>query len=313
MLTHPLFEKVSRPIFIIGSPRSGTSITTWFLGQLPNVQPMPETGWIASLAVGGYLSHTYGSSRGKFSHLSNANYEAAYFMRRLGEAVDAIVHDCFKERVYRMYEHKNAKGGLDPNPDTQRQFQLRRHASDPKQRWIDGTPFNTYFIWAFATMFPEARFIHNLRDPADVATSLEGFDKFGHASVELEEGLRVWASHSEAAALGERALGKDKVFRLHFERISSEPEQLVRELCAFLDEEYSADCLLPLTKRINSSDVDERREENARKLGDLQTYQDCAALYADMMQRPPSVEPDPSAMETLRERFLEYCKHHPLI
>jgi hypothetical protein len=69
--------KAARPIFIIGAPRSGTSITTWALGQHPNIQPMPETAWIASLAVGGYLSHVKGSERGRYSHLSNVEFPLA--------------------------------------------------------------------------------------------------------------------------------------------------------------------------------------------------------------------------------------------
>ena len=50
-----------RPIFIIGAPRSGTSITTWVLGQHPNIQTMPETGWIASMGVAAFLSDRKGS------------------------------------------------------------------------------------------------------------------------------------------------------------------------------------------------------------------------------------------------------------
>jgi hypothetical protein len=313
MLTTPQFEKTPKPIFIIGAPRSGTSITTWFVGQLPNVQPMPETSWIATMAAGGFISHGYGASRGRFSHLSNVGYDVGYFMRRMGEAVDAIVHDCFQERCHRLYERTDLKPVPQGIEETYTQFQIRRDPSDPKQRWIDGTPFNTFFTWALSSMFPEAQFIHNLRRPSDVATSLQGFDKFGHEPYELEEGLRVWASHTEAAALCERALGKDKVFRLNFERISAEPEKLVRELCAFLGEPYSPDCLIPLTKRINSSEVDERRTENVERLSELQTYLDCEALYTEIAERPPSDELDATALETLRERFVEYCRHHPLI
>ena len=32
-----------KPVFIIGSPRSGTSILTWALGQHPNLYPLEET------------------------------------------------------------------------------------------------------------------------------------------------------------------------------------------------------------------------------------------------------------------------------
>src|SRR5204863_12735 len=37
---------INKPIFVVGSPRSGTSILTWCLGQHPNIVPLPESGWI---------------------------------------------------------------------------------------------------------------------------------------------------------------------------------------------------------------------------------------------------------------------------
>ena len=268
---------------------------------------------MASLAAGALVSYNYGVSRGKFSHLSNVHYDVEYFMRRIGEAVDSIVHDCFKERCHRLYELEDSKRAPNAGEEVQTKFLIRRAVDDPKQRWIDGTPLNTHYIWALATMFPDAKFIHNLRHPSEVATSLEGFDKLGQASVALSEGLGIWASHSEAAALGEQALGHDKVFRLHFERISSEPEKLVRDLCAFLGEEFSSDCLIPLTQRINSSDVDERRSENAQRLKEIPEYQRCEAIYDEIAWRPSSSQPDESALNTLRERFVEYCRHHPLL
>ncbi len=314
MKTIPDFAKPARPIFIIGAPRSGTSITTWVVGQLPNVQTMPETSWIATLAGGAYLSYGYGASRGRYSHLSNVRYELHYFMQRIGEAVDTIVQDCFEERCRRLYGDYRATGHLQLSEEmAATRFHIRRDASDPKQRWIDGTPFNTFCIWALNEMFPHAQFIHNLRRPDGVATSLEGFDKFGHASVELEAGLQVWASHTRFAALGERALGKSRVFRLMFERIATEPEQLVRDLCAFLDEDYHPDCLIPLRQRINSSEVDHRRDDNLERLKDLPVYRECEALYDKALSQPPSESCDADALAKLKTRFVEYCDQHPLL
>lgn len=309
MLIQPAFNKPTRPIFIIGAPRSGTSVTTWALGQLPNVQPMPETTWIATLAAGGFVAHAYGAARGQYSHLSNVYYPPRHFLRRLGEAVDAIVNDCFQERCYLYYEHENAHYADMPDAP----FQVRRNPGDPKRRWIDGTPLNTFFLWALAMMFPEARFIHNLRRPGDVATSLEGFDKLGQAAVELEEGLRSWSRHTEAAVLGERAFGPDKVFRLHFDRLADDPEQLLRDLCGFLGEDYSDDCLIPLRHRINSSDVDERRAGNLERLRTLEAYRACESLYDEIVARPVAGDGDPASLERLREQFVEYCRQHPLL
>jgi len=314
MLTTPDFGQSARPIFIIGAPRSGTSITNWVVGQLPNVQTMPESTWIATLSMGAYLSYTYGSMRGRYSHLSNVDYALSAFMRRIGEAADAIVQDCFDERCHRLYGNYRSTGQLQLSAEQAKsQFQVRRTPDEAKQRWIDGTPFNSYWTWGLNLMFPDAQFIHNLRRPDDVATSLEGFDKFGLDSVALKEGLDVWSSHTEHARLAELAFGSKRVFRLHFERLSADPEALLRELCEFLGEEYDANCLLPLSTRINSSDVDHKRSENLAQLHRMPEFQDCMSLYQGIVDGSHGSVPDLAALDVLRTRFVQYSMDHPLI
>ena len=131
--------------------------------------------------------------------------------------------------------------------------------------------------------------------------------------MELQEGLRIWTQHTEAAALAEHALGRDRIFRLDFERLSADPEPLLRELCAFLGEPYSPDCLISLHVRINSSEVDERRQETVEGLEQLPAYQECLSLYGRLAEQLPLREGDSAVMESLREQFVDYCRDHPLI
>ena len=44
-------DTINKPIFIVGSPRSGTSILTWCLGQHPNIFPVDESTGIGELAL----------------------------------------------------------------------------------------------------------------------------------------------------------------------------------------------------------------------------------------------------------------------
>ena len=304
-----------RPIFIIGAPRSGTSITTWVLGQHPNIQPMPETAWIASMAVGGFLSHGKGSERGRLSHLSNVEYPLGRFMARIGEAADSIVHDVFAERRGRMYGQEArdpAPSWSPPESFARSPMQIQHSGNDPKRRWIDGTPLNTFYVWALSEMFPEARFIHNLRCPDEVATSLEAFDRVGATPQSLDEGLETWMSHTENAWYGERAFGSERAFRLDFKRIAAEPEALFREVCGFLGEEFSPDCLLPLHRKLNSSEVDDRREANLAALRETPTFQRAQAVY-DLVASQPGGSPDAFAQEVLRQRFLDYCHDRALL
>jgi hypothetical protein len=303
-----------RPIFIIGAPRSGTSITTWVLGQHPNIQPMPETGWIASMAVGSYLSYLKGSERGRFSHLSNVEYPLAPFMARIGEAVNAIVGDVYDERCLRFYgERSRGPDWVLNGKQLQNPLQIRRTAQDPKRRWIDGTPLNSYYIWALDALFPGALFIHNLRRPDEVATSLEAFDRVGATPQELDEGLETWIEHTENAWYAERGLGAGRVFRLDFARVASEPEALFREVCDFLGEPFHPDCLLPLRQKLNSSEVADKREANLAMLHDNESFRRAAATYRTVMARPGSAQPDPKALEVIRQRFMDYCVDRSII
>ncbi|GAB3379227.1 sulfotransferase family protein [Lysobacter fragariae] len=303
-----------RPIFIIGAPRSGTSITTWVLGQHPNIQPMPETGWISSMAVGAYLSHVKGSERGRFSHLSNVEHPLDPFMARVAESIHAIVNDVFAQRCLNFYGEKSRQPGWTlKGKQLENPLQIRRSGSDPKRRWIDGTPLNTYFIWALNALFPDALFIHNIRRPDEVATSLEGFDRVGAEPQALEAGLETWIAHTENAWHAERGLGSRRVFRLVFERIADEPEKLFAEVCDFLGEEFTTDCLLPLRRKLNSSEVDDNRQKNLLLLRENQTFRRAEATYRTVMARPGTAQPDPAAVEVLKQRFMDYCRDRSLV
>jgi len=302
-----------RPIFIIGAPRSGTSITTWVLGQHPNIQPMPETAWIASMAVGAYLSHAKGSARGSLSHLSNVDFPLASFMARVGESIDAIVQDVFAERRKRFYgEHAGDPAWVLPPALADAPMQIQRRGSDPKRRWIDGTPLNTYYLWALSELFPEARFIHNLRRPDEVATSLEAFDRLGAEPQALDDGLETWITHTENAWYAERAFGRERAFRLDFHRIADEPEALFRDVLSFLGEEFHPDCLLPLRKKLNSSEVDDRRKANLRRLRENPTFKRAQAVHA-LVGAQRAGAPEPFAQDVVRQRFLDYCYDRALV
>jgi hypothetical protein len=315
MRTPPALREGIRPIFIIGAPRSGTSIMTWAIGQHPNIQTMEETNWIATSAIGGYLSHAIGSSRGERTHLSNSGYSLEAYLRRLGEFADAVVRDCFDERSKRLhgasFESEELLGTGPHGPE----LKLLGSPSDPKQRWVDGTPLNTHFTWALAQMFPEAVFIHNLRRPEDVATSLEGFDALGVAPVALADGLATWMQHTRAAALAEQAFGADRVFRLRFERIGNDSEQLFRDLFGFLREDYCPDSVATVRLRLNSSDVSGHREANAEAMLEMPEFLRASSLYWQLQNnRPPPPEAtSEAAMNELREDFEAYCKERSLL
>lgn len=274
---------------------------TWALGQHPNIQPMPETAWIASMAVGAVLAFNKGSEREKYSHLSNVQYPAERFLHHMGVAIHEIVCEVYEERCRQVYGEDYRVEGISLNPANPNfGYQVRRRVEDPKTRWVDGTPLNSLCLWGLNQLFPKAKFVHNLRAPEEVALSLVHFDNVGGAPQEIEEGLATWRRHAEPAWLAEKAWGPEKVFRLEYSRLGDEREVLLQELMAFLGEDYSSECLLPLDKRTNSSEVTAHRETGLATIRSAPAFEAVSTLYQQMQSNQTL---DASAGDELERLF----------
>jgi hypothetical protein len=230
---------MGKPVFIIGSPRSGTSALTWSLGQHPNLYPLEETVWFGPLGREAEQAFELGSARGARSQLSAMGITRERFMRGLGNAIDAMI-----------MEHR-----FRPADDVERKtsFTLIRRSKDPKERWVDGTPENSNCVEQLRALFPEASFIHLLREPELVIRSLGNFDRIGGEPQIADEACREWLRHVRACLAAESAMPAGRIMRLAHRDLAEDPKDAIRRCLSFLGEPWSKDCLKPLRHRINSS------------------------------------------------------------
>ncbi len=238
------------PVFVVGSPRSGTSILTWSLSQHPNLLHVEETSWLAKLAVNLIASHQLGSARGMRSQLSAASVTRQAFMAAFGDTAFDVVR-----------EHGVARARRTVGAKRESEFRLIRSSDDPKRRWVDGTPEYSHHIVGLRELFPRAKFIHILRDVDPTVLSMVNFHKLGgdRPRWDWEQAYGKWIAHVESCVAAERALGSSIVIRVHNEDLRSDPEATIRTCLEFLDEPFAAACLEPLQQRINSSHVSDRQ------------------------------------------------------
>lgn len=219
----------TKPVFIVGSPRSGTSILTWCLGRHPHIMPLPETNWIGKLAEDLGSTYALGSARGKYSHLSAMGITSAEFYETFGDSINDLI-----------LRHPRKTGS---------------HSPLDLERWVDGTPENSFHIPGLLSLFPHAKFIHILRDVGSVVKSLMNFSNVGASDFTEQAAYEKWLRAVQACVQAERDFGPETVLRIRYADLVSSPEQVLRSLLDFLNEPFCAECLEPLKTKINSSNV----------------------------------------------------------
>ncbi len=218
-----------RPFFIIGAPRSGTTLLQYMLRSHPALSlPTAESHFFIP----------FQARRAEFGDLSQKENLRAL----LGEIYDfkqsffdSDVHgiDYDVERLTEIL----SKQGCDTLPAVISGIFRANAAAEGKSRWGDKTPYYILHLDTLNEMFPNAQFIHLIRDGRDCALSmlkrrwdLQIYNTY-HAAY-------TWDRYVKAGrAFGSRHDDR-KYFELRYEDILDRPEETIGALCAFLDVAY---------------------------------------------------------------------------
>jgi Sulfotransferase family len=298
-------NQINKPIFVVGSPRSGTSILTWCLGRHPNMLALPESSWMGDLAIDLAICYQIGTARANLSVLSAMDVPREEFFASFGESINHLILSHRKD-----LERKRAGPSRAGTSSVPSAFKRTDSKYEAKARWVDGTPEYSFYICGLRKLFPQALFIHIVRDVTSVVRSMLNFYRVTgiHLVANEEEAYNYWLRTVSSCLLAERAYGPRVVLRLRYSDFVDRPESTMRSLLDFLGEPYTAECLTPLEKRINSSNV-----PADFKIGDPETnpnlVEQAMRLSTEVEKKPQPPEASPTAFDEMEAAFNERVQY----
>jgi hypothetical protein len=209
----------TQPFFIVGSPRSGTTLLRFLLSTHPRLYIPDETGFIPFLLPERKLD----------SELSLKQVQR--LLRRIGRLNylwDGLVTN--PQDFYLNLTSHSLGDVLDG---------LFRIVVKPygAARWGDKTPLYVRYMPLIHKIFPEARFIHVIRDGRDATLSAQR--KWGLAQQRYMDNyylLQNWVTNVSDGARDGASLGAEWYLEVHYESLVEHPEDISRLVCDFLQE-----------------------------------------------------------------------------
>jgi hypothetical protein len=244
---------------------------------------------MGNFAVNVAVSYQAGASRGDRTILSAMDISRDEFFSNFGRSINDLI--------------------LSHRSDLEKKRKVARLPSEPKTRWVDGTPEYSLHICALRKLFPEALFVHVLRDVRDVVRSMLNFHRVaGFSLVRNEEhAYKYWLRTVKACAQAERAYGSPVVHRVSYTDLIENPESVMRSLLDFVGEPYCARCLELLSQRINSSNVpaDFVADDPAT---DRCIVEEAVHLYSELQKSQPT-NPSSAAADEMEAAFDQKVQH----
>jgi hypothetical protein len=207
-------------IFVVGCPRSGTTLLQSRLGEHPEIVTCFETHFFWRL-------------------------EPASPWRRRWEIADGRAAKRFREFLDRI--ERPALAGRTP-----RSVFLRRYVNafvvildelalaEGKTRWLGKAPDHVLVIGTIERYVAGARFIHVVREGADAVASLYEVSRqsprnWGGHEWPIDECVAKWNQCIRATS---RQAGKPDHFVVHYEELVADPARVLRDVCGFLRIEF---------------------------------------------------------------------------
>jgi hypothetical protein len=202
-------------VFIVGLGRSGTTLLQELMNAHPNIVAPPEYSFII------YLYQKFGSKK-NWAKKDVLDFIEALYFRPLF-SLWLIKKEDLTKKLLAIVDY------LDYALVCKMIFSQMTQGKENVLLFCDKNPENSLLIKTLLKIFPEARFIHMLRDPRDnINSQIKTFKKKNAYFT-----ARRWYGYNMAIENVKLQM-PDKFFTVYYEKLAVETEAALMPLCDFL-------------------------------------------------------------------------------
>jgi hypothetical protein len=216
-----------RPIFVVGCPRSGTTMLSLMIHAHPRMAMPPESRFLVK----------EWRKRAKFGDLSTPDQRM--------KLAKACVRSGSKVRDLGLDPQETLDAILAAPPTMGSAFgtifkmYADRHG---KPRWGDKRPAYYQEVDVLLRLFPDAQIVHIVRDGRSNVASLKKMPWWPYDSI---GSMAAWSQAEYCSRRNQKRLPADTFHVIRYESLVADPEPVLHELCRFLDEEFHPAMLEP--------------------------------------------------------------------
>lgn len=199
------------PVFVVGMPRSGTSLIEQIIASHPQGAGAGEMNALPIAA----------------SHLQRVRHREMVFLRDVSQITPELLNHACNEYL------ANAK-----------RISAQVGDADDATRIVDKLPYNYQLLPLIQMMFPKARVIHTLRDPRDVCISCYFQDFLGELGYAYDlRQLASYYAHHERIMSAMKEVLDIPILEVKYEELVADSEAGIRRILDHVGLSFHEDCL----------------------------------------------------------------------
>lgn len=206
----------SQPVFVVGNPRSGTTLVQQILSAHAEFWTAPEAHLSDHVMRAVPKAETEPIAAGKIDALS----------KRLAERSRLTVADHIRRE---MTEQAN-NGTLTGPRFVELVMQSFKPADDPATRWVEKTPQHLLRLDTIWRYFPDARVINVIRDPRDVVSSPSRYRELSPGIARTSAVVHIARRWNRFIERMQQYAGDSRFLSVRYEDLVSEPERVLEQL-----------------------------------------------------------------------------------